>query len=195
VSSGTRFLAENTDMTSTSILSRMRADHRRVLRDLLAVEDGTPALGTKRGKRPRRSPRDWIAMCALRARLDRQFATHMVAEEEALFPSLELALPETRPILALLRTEHAELRAMLAGLGALLDDENAAGRDEQLVVQWLDFAALLRIHIRREEAAIFGVAERILPPRELARVEARRFPAQAAARSRNHPTNGKEIRP
>jgi hemerythrin-like domain-containing protein len=185
-------------MPAATILSRMRADHRRVTRDLDTVEAAIPSLRSERspsprGRRPSRA--DWSPLRFMLARLARQFETHMVAEEESLFPALERALPETAASLAPLRAEHAELRALLASLTALIGSRSSGARDEQVVVQWKDFAALLRIHVRKEEAVVFSVAEKVLPPRELARVEALRFPPRTAARARSHSSHGKDVHP
>jgi hypothetical protein len=192
---------ENARVSEPSILSRLRSDHRRVLRDVAALESASPAL---RGDAPAARPRvggvrgrpvAWTALRSLVTRLERQFATHMVAEDESLFPALEKALPEARGSLQPLRAEHAELRALLESLAALLRAADSGARDEQVVVQWRDFAALLRIHIRKEESVVFNVAEHALPPRELARVEALRFPLRAAARGRPHTPKRKDVRP
>ncbi len=188
-------------MSGSSILAKLRADHRRVLRDVAALEAASPPLrgespaGSRgRGVRPPRAA-DWNALRSLVGRLERQFATHMVAEDESLFPALEKVLPEARTSLQPLRAEHGELRALLSSLAERLGSADSGARDEQVVVQWRDFSALLRIHIRKEESAVFNVAEHALPPRELARVEALRFPLRAAARRRSPPHLGKEVRP
>jgi hypothetical protein len=184
-------------MPAPTILSRMRADHRRVIRDLENVEVAIPTLRPERSRasRGRRRGPDWSPLRSVLGNLARQFETHMVAEELSLFPALERALPETGASLAPLRVEHAELRALLASLTALIESRSSGARDEQVVVQWKDFAALLRIHVRKEEAVVFSVAEKVLPPRELARVEALRFPPPAAARTRTNPSHGKDVHP
>jgi hemerythrin-like domain-containing protein len=104
---------------------------------------------------------------ALIAHLDRQFATHMAAEEAVLYPALERAFPESAPSLRPLHEEHVELRAMLAALAERLLRPAGRARDEQVVVQARDFADLLRIHIRKEEAVVFDVSERVLEARVL----------------------------
>ena len=205
-------------MPRPSILKKLRADHRRVLASLDALEREVAPLrpaSARTGAAPARQPRagafarktrvtgraraprplPTTGMESLVATLARQFATHMNAEEESLFPSLAAALPETSRSLEPLSAEHAELRAILASLAALLAVPKSSGRDEQIVVQWRDFAALLRIHIRKEEALVFNVAEHALPPRELARVEALRFPRRAAARLRPNHTPRKVVHP
>jgi hypothetical protein len=174
-------------MNAPSILGQLRTDHRRVLRDLTSVERRVPHLGPEtparsaarpraRAPRPSRHPE----VRKIVARLGRQFATHMAAEEFSLFPALAQVLPDSRASLEPLCAEHAELRALLASLATLLDASETAEREEQFVVQWRDLAALLRIHVRKEEAVVFRVAERILTPRELARVKTLRFPGRPA---------------
>jgi hypothetical protein len=191
-------------MPRPAIFRKLRADHRRVLGALDTLEREVallrPAGLTRTRARAaagvrRVRPLPTRSLAALVSGLARQFATHMTAEDDSLFPSLAAALPETERSLEPLRAEHAELRAILASLAALLDSPRSSARDEQIVVQWRDFAALLRIHIRKEEALVFNVAEHALPPRELARVEAIRFPRRAPARLRPNPASGKVVHP
>jgi hypothetical protein len=191
-------------MPRPTIFRKLRADHRRVLLALDTLERevallrpaGLARTRTRATTAVRRvRPLPTRSLSALVSGLARQFATHMTAEDDSLFPSLAAALPETERSLEPLRAEHAELRAVLASLTALLDAPRSSARDEQIVVQWRDFAALLRIHIRKEEALVFNIAEHALPPRELARVEAIRFPRRAPARLRPHPTSGKVVHP
>jgi hemerythrin-like domain-containing protein len=97
----------------------------------------------------------------------------VAAEDEVLFPALIEALPETRQSVAPLEAEHAELRDMLARLSGTLAEPPGADRDEQIAVQFRDFIDLLRIHLRKEEALVIRVAERVLRPREVQALAAR----------------------
>src|SRR5262245_42701009 len=158
---------EESTMNRPGLFQQLRADHARVLGALDALERELPAL------RPNTTPRTGSRALATAplarvvARLRRQFATHMTAEDESIYPSLAAALPETRAGLALLGDEHAELREILSSIARELGTPASTARDERIVVQWRDFAALLRIHIRKEEALVFNVAEHVLPAREL----------------------------
>lgn len=143
------------------VFDTMRADHRAVLDRLAALEADADRIGAGGGR-----AEDEARVRAFVAHLEAQFATHMRAEDELLYPALAAELPDTRSSLAPLRAEHAELRAMLAALRDTLDETPGAGRNEQLAVQATDLADLLRIHIRKEEAVVFAVAERLLPPGE-----------------------------
>lgn len=140
-----------------------RRDHARVLVRLVALEASLPAAGAAHRARPLREE----PLRALIAHLERQFATHMAAEEAVLYPALERAFPESGPSLRPLHEEHVELRTMLAVLAETLMRPATRGRDEQVVVQVRDFVDLLRIHIRKEEAVVFDVSERVLEAREL----------------------------
>jgi hemerythrin-like domain-containing protein len=139
------------------IFAAMRLDHERVLADLTALERAAAGVGQERERN----------MGAVLAGMERQFATHMAAEDELLFPALLLALPGTAPQVRPLSAEHDDLRSMLAGLRRTLTLPPGAARDEQLLVQARDFAELLRIHIRKEEAVVFRLAEPVLGDREL----------------------------
>lgn len=142
-----------------------RRDHARVLARLRAVERDVLA---PHGLRPGAHAR----VGRLVVLLERQFATHMAAEDALLYPVLADVLPESRSALAPLAEDHAELRSLLASLAAELESK-AARRDERLAVQLRDLIDLLRLHIRREESAVFEVAERILGAREARALEER----------------------
>lgn len=140
-----------------------RRDHGRVLARLVTLETSLPpARVAGRARVVREAP-----LRALIAHLERQFATHMAAEEAVLYPALERAFPESAPSLRPLHEEHIELRTMLAALAETLLRPATRARDEQVMVQVRDFVDLLRIHIRKEEAVVFDVSERVLETREL----------------------------
>lgn len=158
-------------MNRTSIFEQMRNDHRRVLERVAALELGVLGRGTRRGRSHGEDRggelRDVVEL------LERQFATHMAAEDEVLFPALAEALPQTKATMEPLHAEHAELRSMLIRLDATLSEPVSAARDEQIKVQVRDLIDLLRIHIRKEEAVVLSVAERVLKPREIDALEQR----------------------
>jgi hemerythrin-like domain-containing protein len=107
------------------------------------------------------------------ALLQAQFSTHMAAEDEVLFPALAESLPETRSSIEPLRADHVELRCMLDRLAATLAKSEESPSDEDISVQVRDLVDLLRIHIRKEEAIVLSVAERVLKPREIEALGAR----------------------
>jgi hemerythrin-like domain-containing protein len=151
----------------TGPIERLREDHRRVLAETTAIEAAVATLGPG----GRLAPEAERGLRALLELLDRQFATHMRAEDDIVFPALIAALPAARPSVAPLATEHAELRAMLAALLDLVAGPAGTARDEQISVQVRDLADLLRIHIRKEEAVVLSIAERVLTPAEQTRLE------------------------
>jgi hemerythrin-like domain-containing protein len=146
----------------------MRTDHHAVLERLEPIEASAERIASGAARSA-----DETGMREFVAHLEAQFATHMRAEDEVIYPALESALPDTRGSLAPLRTEHQELRDMLASLRAMLDEPAGAARNEQIAVQAKDLADLLRIHIRKEEAIVFAVAERLMRPGELSALGAR----------------------
>lgn len=147
---------------------RLRSDHRRVLDETAAIEAWVTGLGLP----GRLTPAAEAGLRTLLELLQRQFATHMRAEDECVFPALMAALPEARDSVRPLQAEHRELRSMLDALFERLAGAPGPERDEQVAVQVHDLADLLRIHIRKEEAVVLGVAERVLSPAEIARLDA-----------------------
>ncbi len=131
------------------------------------------------------------ALPGLVALLEVQFASHMAAEDEVLYPALLGAIPAASGSIEPLFAEHAELRQMLARLAATLDEPATAERSEQIRVQVRDLADLLRLHIRKEESLVFRLAPQLLAPGEIAAVSARlsrrRETAPVARRTASRP--------
>ena len=134
-----------------------RADHGRLLARLDDLE--------RRALSGASAP-DEPALRELIAVLERQFATHMAAEDAVLFPALDDAFPVLQATLEPLREDHLELRLMLATLAEQLSRPASPPRAEQLVVLARDLTDLLRLHVHREETAVFDVAQRALTPEE-----------------------------
>jgi hemerythrin-like domain-containing protein len=149
-----------------SPFERMRADHRRVRNVTDELERAVGALRTQPGLAQRR-------LAKLFDVLEAQFSTHMAAEDEIVFPTLLEALPAAAHNLEPLRAEHEDLRSMVSRLQATLAARSSKARDEQLRVQVRDLADLLRIHMRKEEAVAFRLAEQLMSPGEDARLSAR----------------------
>ena len=172
-------------MKGSTIFERLRADHERVLGELGALERAAGISGAPRARAAKRGgDAHHLDEAACRRVLDlvaEQFDTHMATEDEALFPALARALPEALGRLESFRVEHEEMRGMLAGLFALMKRPAAPERDEQLAVQARDFVDLLRIHVRKEEAIVFRMAEQVLAPAELDKIT--QHMAQAAGRA------------
>ena len=154
-------------MSAESAFEPFRTDHRQLLAWLDEIET-VMQVGGRYGS----SPLTARALDELVDFVEAQFATHMRAEEEVLYPALEELFPEAAPSLSPLRAQHRELRAMLMRLRIALRETSTPGRDEQVAVQVRDFVDLLRIHIHNEEAAVFGVAARVLSPAEIGRIDA-----------------------
>ena len=153
-----------------TIFERMREDHRRVLDEVAAMEAAMTG-----GTDPTQAVSRLVALLA------RQFGSHMAAEDEVLYPALMNALPETRASIEPLRADHGALRMMLADLEEAMRQEPGEMRDEQIVVQVRDLVDLLRIHIRKEEALVIGVAERVLQPAEVEALSVRMNRGPAAS--------------
>lgn len=134
------------------VFVRMRDDHREVLREVesldQAIEESRPSLEPEARR--------------LVALLDLQFSTHMRLENDVLFPWLLKELPETAAMLRELRQEHQDLHAILGALREAIARTPDATREVQMRVHVRDLADLLRIHVRKEEAYVFHIAERVL---------------------------------
>jgi len=107
------------------------------------------------------------------ARLAEGFLAHVAEEDSVLHPAIQVAFPTGRPTIEALRADHAELRLMLHTLTTLTRQLPSAGRDEQVQVVLRDFVDLLRLHVRREESAVFDVASRALSSEEATELERR----------------------
>jgi hemerythrin-like domain-containing protein len=141
-----------------SPFARFRAEHAAVRERLGALETWLDAPDTASAASP---------VPGLVAHLGRQFATHMAAEDAVLFPALALAFPAGRGALAELAADHVELRSTLAVIAELAAATPGTHDDERLRVELRDFIDLLRLHIHREEVAVFDVAARAVAPAEL----------------------------
>lgn len=146
-------------MDRTEWVEGLREDHARVLRDVGALES---ALAD-----PANRHRAADGMSQFVTLLERQFRTHMKAEDEVLYPAIARALPGSAASIEPLHDEHAELRQMLRRLQDTLQETPGPEREEQITIQVHDLADLLRLHIRKEEALVFQVAARVLAPEEI----------------------------
>lgn len=161
-----------------------RRDHAMVLSQLDALESRTltgAGLGDER------------LLGAAVELLERQFATHMAAEDAVLYPAVQAAFPTSRSTLEALRADHVELRWMLTTISSRLGAPASPGRDEQLPVVLRDFIDLLRLHIHREETVVFDVASRVLSDHEAQELARRIAPSRelpAPGRQEPGPTKG-----
>jgi hemerythrin-like domain-containing protein len=155
-------------MNPSKIFERMREDHRNVLERIQVLDAAAAAI-------PRGTGGEWPGpeVGKVLAHLARQFQTHMAAEDEILYPALADALPVARQSMEPLIADHGALRMMLADLEQELEEPASDARNEQIGVQLRDLADLLRIHIRKEEAVVFAIAERALSPKEVEALAAR----------------------
>jgi hemerythrin-like domain-containing protein len=144
-------------MSSMDTFRHLRDDHARVLSELGVLADMAEASSP--------GPREIDEMRALVLLLERECSGHMRTEEEALFPALSESewMTDAVKSIASLKGEHAELKDMLATLAGVLAGPAGRERDEQVPVQTRDLADLFRIHVRKEEALIYRMAERVLP--------------------------------
>lgn len=146
-------------MEAAILIERMKRDHERVLRELAELERALACAAQKER---------WSGeLGGLVEMLQRQFRTHMAAEDDILYPAIMRAIPASAGSLEPLADEHAELRQMLLRLRATLREPDGEERDEQIAIQVHDLAELLRLHIRKEESLVLSVAARLLRPEEI----------------------------
>jgi len=160
--------SHETSRPGEDVFAKLRRDHAHVLARLDPFGSSAERIAAESDVRAE----DEAVLRAFATHLTAQFDSHMRAEDEVLYPALERAVPATRGSLRPLRAEHEELRRMLEALIGTLDQTPNAMRNEQVGVQAQDLADLLRIHIRKEEAIVLSVAERLLQPREVAALAA-----------------------
>jgi hemerythrin-like domain-containing protein len=156
-------------MKRSEIFDQMREDHRRVLSGIAVLEKAAAANAAER------TSEGWPGgeVKGMLDLLTRQFATHMAGEDQVLYPALIGTAPEMRLSLEALRADHDTLRMMLDDLEETIAEAPGMIRDEQLAIELRDFVDLLRIHIRKEEAIVINVAERVLSAEEVEALGAR----------------------
>lgn len=131
-------------LSARSVSELLGADHLR-LDVLLAETKQRLSAGDRAAARAR--------FAAFRSGLER----HIVAEEDQLFPAFEALLgpPGMRPT-AVMRSEHAQIRRLLAEVAAAL--EPAEG--ELPVAELAALTALLLAHNGKEERILYPAADR-----------------------------------
>ncbi len=160
-------------MDKPSSLEILRSHHRKVLADLADVDAclASPPLAPGTADNIRAALRQLVW----------EMDGHMRVEEHVLFPALIACAPSSRETVAILLDEHEDLRRILHSLLRGLS-EPAVDSSGSSSVLWSDFHTLLREHIRKEEGAVFLLAERMLRPQDWRDVEEgiRRFHPGAA---------------
>jgi hemerythrin-like domain-containing protein len=142
-------------MTNHPLFDRMRGEHQRIVGRMDALLGQLGADRTPDVPLPNDLLRETQAV-------GRELQSHLEIEDEMIYDAVAQLLPETAPRLVVLRTEREELRGMLRGLLDRLDTPGDDDRDEQIVVESGDLFELVKIHVRKEEALVFGLAERAL---------------------------------
>jgi len=94
-------------------------------------------------------------------------ACHHAKEERALFPALEERQAATGGPVSVMLAEHEAGRDAIRAIAAALPDANRSDAARTTVAEQLAvYAELLRLHIGKEEAVLFPVAERLLSYQE-----------------------------
>jgi hemerythrin-like domain-containing protein len=101
---------------------------------------------------------DWQQVAAETAAFVAAMERHFRFEEEVLFPPLEAVSPLSAGPTEMMRQQHAQIRALLADLGAAAGAraaEDFAGIDETLHL-------LIQQHNAKEEGILYPLADRAL---------------------------------
>ncbi|TAK37033.1 MAG: hemerythrin domain-containing protein [Chloroflexota bacterium] len=103
---------------------------------------------------------------------DQELELHLKKEEVALFPAMEAVIGTDGPTHVML-IEHEELRKNLAQLKTLVPtlSEPDGVLSKQLKKTGDYVCRLLREHIEKEDAVLFPMADQIVPPAEMAKVD------------------------
>jgi len=102
---------------------------------------------------------------------------HHAKEEDRLFPALEeRGVPRAGGPIGVMCSEHVEGRDHIRRMRELVEREDREG----LRRESLDYVALLRQHIDKEDNVLFAMARSVLTPPDAERL-AREFEATAAA--------------
>ena len=136
-----------------SELDPLRADHLALLAELASLENTRPSL--QEVLAPGAGPGEGLRL------LGTHLCAHMDLEEKILFPVLVRCMPDCLPTILSLQGEHEELTGLLAEVARA-----RAFTQELSGVLWQDFQLLLREHIRKEEGAVFHLADRFLTLQE-----------------------------
>lgn len=101
---------------------------------------------------------------------DEEILGHFQFEEQILFPMLE-PYEGMAALIGELKAEHAQMLERVEGL------RRAGGRE-----QILEFCAMLRAHVRKEESILFERAQELLPAERLQEIGEKRRDGQGPAR-------------
>ncbi|HVO26405.1 MAG TPA: hemerythrin domain-containing protein [Candidatus Margulisiibacteriota bacterium] len=113
--------------------------------------------------------RDGCDLAAFAAYLETEVGQHFVIEEQALFPLLARYLGEDDGPLAVMNTEHAAFRELLAALTTAV----RSGQSDAQRARAGELVQLLRAHIAKEDQVLFPMAARLLSEAEQGDVDRR----------------------
>jgi iron-sulfur cluster repair protein YtfE (RIC family) len=137
-----------TNRMMTAITDTFTEDHHRCDRLLAAAE--ASAAGS-----------DWSAIGAAAAALINAMDRHFALEENIVFPALARVFFVAEHPIEIMCSEHAQMRQLLAELGAAVE-----GRDKDGVLGTLEtLHFLVQQHNYKEEGIIYPMADGALPER------------------------------
>lgn len=140
-------------------LDLLKADHRRFLRALGAME--ASFLDPQRGS--------WIGVGNVARFFRAELEAHMRAEEGMLYPTLAFHAP-TRAIFSSLKMEHALVRRHLGALERAMGGKGGGEITEPVLRKGRVFVRAFVHHIFTEEHVLFPLAEKLVNGSELEEV-------------------------
>ena len=143
------------DLLRISSVSILSGEHEVILQTLCCLEK-IAALSIQNNHIPEEHASQVL-------RILRQFADrcHHGKEEDVLFPAMEARHPDFEPI-AVMRAEHVQGRAYIAGMVKALDHKDP----HDFAQQALAYIELLRQHIEKENEVLFPLAQDMLSAEE-----------------------------
>jgi hemerythrin-like domain-containing protein len=93
------------------------------------------------------------------------FEDHMCFEEQELYPRAEAGRPERGAVIASLRADHAEVRALVTAIAACLEEPEGWTVSARIAVLAHDLRDLLALHLEREERTVLAWVSEAGPDR------------------------------
>ena len=145
------------------------AEHQTVLRALDKLEKYSKLWGTGNAASDAEAKAGLEEVLVF---LDQELELHLKKEEVALFPAMEAVIGKDGPTFVMLM-EHEDLRKYVAQLNSLVPTLGEADADKAKQLQRTGdyICRLLRGHIEKEDTVLFPMANQVVSPAEMSKVD------------------------